>query len=105
MVSAVTEAIQMTTAESYNDLLYSSAHWLFELTVELITAPIAFALGWLWRSTVLRHLHRDLHSLGSDVSRECLQPTSGLRSTVIRQRSGHGPGVVPGSSRDANDGS
>ena len=104
-MSGVIAAIHLTTAESYNDLLYSSAHWLFELTVELITAPIAFALGWLWRSTVLRHLHRDLYSLGSDVSRECLQPTSGLRSKVIRQRSGHNAGVVPGSSRDAKDGS
>ena len=102
-MSAVTEAIHMTAAESYNDLLYSPAHWLFELTVELITAPIAFALGWLWRSTLLRHLHRDLHSLGSDVTPECLKQTSDLRSTVRRQRSGHGPGVVPERSRDASD--
>ena len=102
-MGAVSEAIHLTTAESYNDLLYSSAHWLFELTVELITAPIAFALGWLWRSTVLRHLHRDLHSLGSDVTPECLQPTSGLRSTDMGQRSGRGPGAVPEPSRDAGD--
>ena len=102
-MSAVTEAIHMTTAESYSDLLYSPAHWLFELTVELITAPIAFALGWLWRSTLLRHLHRDLHSLGRDVTPECLKQTSDLRSTVRRQRSGHGPGVVPERSRDASD--
>jgi hypothetical protein len=102
-MSAVTEAIYMTTAESYSDLLYSPAHWLFELTVELITAPIAFALGWLWRSTLLRHLHRDLHSLGSDVTRECLKPTSGLRSTVMRQHSGHGPDVVPAPPREGGD--
>jgi hypothetical protein len=102
-MSGVIAAIHLTTAESYNDLLYSSAHWLFELTVELITAPIAFALGWLWRSTVLRHLHRDLHSLGSDVPRECLQATSSLRPTLMRRRSGHAPGVVPGPSRDASD--
>ena len=104
-MSGVIAAIHLTTAESYNDLPYSSAHWLFELTVELITAPIAFALGWLWRSTVLRHLHRDLHSLGRDVTPECLKQTSDLRSTVRRQRSGHGPGVAPEPSRDASDGS
>lgn len=102
-MSAMTEAIVMTAAESYDDLLLSRAHWLFELTVELVTAPIAFALGWLWRSTVLRHLHRDLHSLGSDVTPDCLQPTPGLRSAVMRQRSRHGPGGVPEPSRDASD--
>lgn len=46
--------------ESYNDLLRSGPHWLFELTLEALTAPVAFALGWLWRNHILRHVHRDL---------------------------------------------
>lgn len=70
---------QLMAGESYNDLLLSGPHWLFELTLELLSAPLAFAVGWLWRNGLLRHLHRDLHALAHDVPRECVEAMSSGR--------------------------
>jgi tellurite resistance protein len=69
----------LPASESYSDLLRSGPHWLFELTIELVSAPLAFAVGWLWRNGLLRHLHRDLQALGHGAPRVCVEPTSGRR--------------------------
>lgn len=69
-------AAQVPAGETYGELLRSGPHWLFEGTLELLSAPLAFALGWLWRNGLLRHLHRDLQALVGDVPRECLGPMS-----------------------------
>lgn len=58
-----TAAALAPQAESYVDLLHSGPHWLFELTLEVLSAPLAFAAGRLWRNGVLRHVHCDLHAM------------------------------------------
>ncbi len=66
----------MPAAETYHELLSSRSHWLFELTIEVVSAPVAFAVGWLWRNGLLRHLHRDLHALQHGAARPCVEPAS-----------------------------
>lgn len=61
--AAVAALAQIPHEESYADLLHSGPHWLFELTLEAVSAPLAFAVGWFWRNGLLRHLHRDLHAV------------------------------------------
>ena len=95
VVDVLALASHMQASESYADLLHSRAHWLFELTVELLTAPVAFAAGWLWRNGVLRHLHRDLHSLQHARPRECVEQTIEARlyrrRSALRSRNGRAP--------------
>lgn len=79
---------QTLAGESYTDLLRSGPHWLFELTVELLSAPLAFAAGWVWRTRLLHHVHRDLHSLARDAPRRCVEATPLERVDRDAQRSG-----------------
>ena len=103
LVEVLALTSQMQASESYTDLLQSRAHWLFELTIELLTAPVAFAAGWLWRNGVLRHLHRDLHSLQHARPRECVEQTGEprlpRRRSALRRRGGRASltGGPPGS--------
>lgn len=60
----------MPSSESYVDLLRSGPHWLFELTLEVVSAPVVFLAGRAWRNGVLQHLHRDLHALRDDSPRK-----------------------------------
>lgn len=68
LIDLVVSVSQAAPEESYGDLMHSAPHWLFELTLELITAPMAFALGWLWRQGLLRHMHRDLRALSQGLA-------------------------------------
>ncbi len=75
LAGALTLSSHVLASESYGELLRSGPHWLFELTLELLTAPLAFALSLLWRNGLLRRLHRDLHAVTHDLPR-CVEPTS-----------------------------
>ena len=74
-------------SETYGDLLRSRPHWLFELTLELVSAPLVFGVGWLWRNGLLRHLHRDIHALAHHVPPECSEPTPGRRLALLPRAS------------------
>ena len=50
----------MILAETYGQLMGDPAHWLFEISLEIITAPVFFLLGWWWRNSLVKHFHRDL---------------------------------------------
>ncbi len=60
----------MPLSESYVDLLGSRPHWLFELTLEVLSAPLVYLAGRAWRNGVLRHLHHDLRALRDDSSQQ-----------------------------------
>lgn len=79
-------------SETYGELLRSRSHWLFELTLEMVTAPLALGLGWLWRNGLLRHLHRDLYALEHGSSRPCVEPSEPRRAPG-------GPGPTGGAAR------
>lgn len=85
LIDMVVSVSQTAPEESYGDLMRSVPHWLFEVTLELITAPVAFVIGWLWRQGLLRHLHRDLGALsqGSSVRRG-LAPTHARSHRKVR---------------------
>jgi hypothetical protein len=74
MVGLIALATEVASSESYGDLLRSGPHWLFELTLEALSAPLAFAFGWLWRNHVLNHVHRDLRTITGGVP-EAKKPT------------------------------
>ncbi|QIG43323.1 hypothetical protein G5V58_11610 [Nocardioides anomalus] len=61
-----TALVPLAESESYTDLLRSGPHWLFELTLEAVTTPLAFAIGWVWQKGILRHVHEDLHAVSRD---------------------------------------
>ena len=74
MTGPLLELVARPASETYGELFRSGPHWLFELTIEAVTAPLAFVLGWVWRNGILRHLHHDLDALTADAARECLPP-------------------------------
>ena len=90
---------RLPASESYDDLLHSRPHWLFELTIELLSALVAFTAGWLWRNGLLRHLHRDLHALAHDEPRECVEPMPNPRGRRILHRPSPAHRQVPPETR------
>lgn len=62
-VSIVAIGGQVAAGETYLDLLRSGPHWLFEMTLEVLTTPLAFLVGRAWRRGLLNHLHDDLDTL------------------------------------------
>ena len=72
VADALVVANHVPASEGYADLLRSGPHWLFELTVEAVSTPLAIAFGWLWRSSVLHHVHRDLRAVGYAAPRRCV---------------------------------
>jgi len=87
-------ATQVPSSESYGELLRSGPHWLFELTLEALTAPLAFALGWLSRNHVLGHLRRDLQAIAGGVRREVAVPVGGSSARKVACVAIHGGRAV-----------
>lgn len=94
--------------EGYVDLLRSGPHWLFELTLELVSAPVVFLVGRAWRSGLLRHLHHDLDALRDDLQpptapgadAERAAPASDVGHRSVSQLIAGGPSAAqPGPAR------